>query len=201
MWQQLLAIQYKNIVFWKRNWISLVSMFVIITIALLGIFGSNLGSTKAELATTKVSMEKLLDPQVLFVAGSSRASPDMKRLIALFRQNVERDHGKFIELDNVDLSDGKDKGLVPFSQVYSYCFTIAELLNIARTDKFRYNENLVAAFKVSISESDRVNIEAFYTRNIIHSVSIALNLATNVEIQYSTQDSFTIDVINAPVSR
>jgi hypothetical protein len=109
MWQQLLAIQYKNIVYWKRNWISLVSMFLIVSVALLAIFSISSGSGKGELATTKVSMEKLLHPQVLFVAGTSRDAPEMKRLINLFKLNVERDHGKFIELQNENLNDGNNK--------------------------------------------------------------------------------------------
>jgi len=109
MWQQLLAIQYKNIVYWKRNWISLLSMFLIATVALFVIFNSNSNKSATQLATTKMSMEKLLVPQVLFVAGTSRDSPEMNQLTDLFRRNVERDHGKFIELPNMDLNDGEEK--------------------------------------------------------------------------------------------
>jgi hypothetical protein len=83
----------------------------------------------------------------------------------------------------------------------SMFLTFVELLNISRTDKIRYNENLVAAFKVSLSNTNHISIEAFYTRNIIHSVSIALNLAINVILQYSSGDDYTIDVINDPISR
>jgi hypothetical protein len=105
LWQQLLAIQYKNIVLWKRNWIWLVSMTVIITVALLGIFISNLSTDNAKLATTKVN--KLVNLQVLFAAGTSREAPEIKRLIGIFKQNVERDHGEFKELELVDFNNGK----------------------------------------------------------------------------------------------
>jgi hypothetical protein len=81
-------------------------VFVVISLVLWGIF--NLGTSEAKPTATKVSMEKLLNPQVLFVAGTSRDSAGMSRLIKLFRNNVERDHGKFIELENTDLNDGKE---------------------------------------------------------------------------------------------
>jgi hypothetical protein len=83
----------------------------------------------------------------------------------------------------------------------SAVFLFAVLLNISRTDKFRYNENLAAAFKVSINEAKHLNIEAFYSPNIIHSVAIALNLAMNVVTQYLSHNSYTIEVVNEPISR
>jgi hypothetical protein len=177
-------------------------MFVILTVALLGIFYSDPGTSKAtELATTKVTMANLLDPQVLFVAGTSRDSPEMKRLTELFKQNVERDHGKFIELENANLNDGKTKNNFGKTKSGEFCFLFAVLLNISRTDKLRYNENLVAAFKVSVTGPNYLVIEAFYTRNIIHSVAIAMNLAMNVKLQFLNRDSHTILVTNAPLSR
>jgi hypothetical protein len=105
MWQQVLAILYKNRDYWKRNWPLLLSMFLIVTVALCGIFFFKMIGAQSD--TTKVSMAKLLNPQVLCVAGTSRDSPKMKRLIELFTQNVERDHGTFIELQNQDLNKGK----------------------------------------------------------------------------------------------
>jgi hypothetical protein len=73
---------------------------------------------------------------------------------------------------------------------------------MAKTDKFRYYENMAAAFEVSVNEvTQHVSIEGFYTRNMLHSVSIAMNLATNVLTQFYSDANYTIDVINAPVSR
>jgi hypothetical protein len=79
-------------------------------------------------------------------------------------------------------------------------FLFAVLLNLSRTDKLRYNKNLVAAFKVSIIESKKLVIEAYYTSNISHSVAIAMNLAMNVVLQFISRAFYTIDVTNAPIS-
>jgi hypothetical protein len=109
-WQQFLAILYKNIVYWKLNWISLLSMFQIVTMVLLSILIFSSAASNDELTNNKVSMANLLNPQVLLVAGTSRESPEMRRLIESFKQNVERDHGKFIELQDTDMNDGKKDG-------------------------------------------------------------------------------------------
>jgi uncharacterized SAM-binding protein YcdF (DUF218 family) len=109
MWQQFLAILQTKFVFWIRSWKSLLFMLIMITVAFCGIFFMN--TIKNE-APTKLSMEKLLDPQVLLVAGTSRDSSEMKRLIGLFRENVERDHGTFIEEEqNQALNDSKRESL------------------------------------------------------------------------------------------
>jgi energy-coupling factor transporter transmembrane protein EcfT len=108
MWQQFLAILFKNRIYWKRNWILLPPMHVIITVILV-IFFTNLDTSEAKLAYNNTSMKNLLDPQVLFVAGTSEGSPEMKRLTDLFRQNVQRCNGKFIELKNGSINESKIK--------------------------------------------------------------------------------------------
>jgi hypothetical protein len=106
----LFAIQKKHIGYWKQNWDSLLLTFVMVTVALLIIFNFKKGSSGAtDHAVAKVSMEKMLDPQVLFVAGTSKNSPEMKYVINLFKKNVERNHGKFIELPQSDLNEGNRK--------------------------------------------------------------------------------------------
>jgi hypothetical protein len=122
MWQQLLAIQYKNIVFWKREWISWLLMFSIIIVAFLGTTNVIWSTSEAQRSPTKVSMEKLLDPQILFVAGTSKHSVEMKRLNELFKRNVERDYGKFLALENEDLTNGERKKKLLKITVATYHF-------------------------------------------------------------------------------
>jgi hypothetical protein len=122
MWQQFLAIQYKNLVYWKRNRISLLSMFLMTTVAFLGITHVSWSTSEAQRSPTRVSMEKLLDPQILFVAGTSKHSVEMKRLNELFKRNVERDYGKFLALENEDLTNGERKPELLEITVATYLF-------------------------------------------------------------------------------
>jgi ABC-type uncharacterized transport system fused permease/ATPase subunit len=126
LWQQFWEIQYKNIVHWKRRWIILLLVQVMITVALCVIFHLDLNKSEAQLATTKVTMDKLMDPQVLFVAGTSRDSQEMKHLIDLFSEKVKQANGTFIEEEqNMDLNQSDIDGvkLSPKFTIYSICST------------------------------------------------------------------------------
>jgi hypothetical protein len=70
---------------------------------------------------------------------------------------------------------------------------------IARTDKLRYYENIATAFELSMNATTEIiRINSFYSSNIIHSVALAANLASNVILQ-SFGGNHTITVINAPL--
>jgi hypothetical protein len=66
---------------------------------------SGLIADNAKLVTNKVN--KLTNLQVMFLAGTSEDAPEMKRLIEIFKQNVERDYGTFLKSKQVEFYDGK----------------------------------------------------------------------------------------------
>lgn len=175
--RQFQAIFYKKFIYWMRNLPFFCTMVAIpIIMTWLCFFLNNYLADKTHIAL-KLRMDDIKDPFVI----ANFKGPTNEKLESVLVKYGNEQNTKILMLRDKDIDQ--------------------EILEVS-SDLLKYYDNLLGAVEFQRNEDDSKWLaKIFYSQNLLHSVSIMINVVNNVMLKYQNNPSFEIEIVNSPLNR
>lgn len=179
--RQFQAIFYKKFIYWIRNLPFFCTMVAIpIVMTYLCFLLNTYLADKAHVAL-KLKFEDINEPFLLVNFKDNFKSQELRHIEEIIKHVGERESIKVEVL--------RDKNIEQ------------EILDVAEKNVLRYYDNLVGAINFEINaENNMILSKIYYSQNLIHSVSLILNLIDNIMLKNKFKDH-SIEITNSPINR